>query len=115
MRYERKQINSIVGSDERVELNLVTNMTTGKSHLELSKTLTQRFKTKDLESVKLLLDDLMGGGGRQTFNLEELARMGYSAPVSQFVREFRGRSKPSRKPSKIEKEHIMRSKQNNSI
>lgn len=73
MQYERKVLRQICSGDESVELELVTNMKTGESQLELHKTITQRFETKDLDKAEALADRLMGGGGRRFYSLEDLA------------------------------------------
>jgi len=73
MRYEKKELQSIVGSKEIAKATLITDMETGKSWIEVSKEITQDFKTKDKDKAIQLVKDLMGGGGRRCFSLEDLA------------------------------------------
>ena len=73
MEFERQTLKSVHGSRESLEMELVTDMSTGKSKIVLHKTISQEFKTKNRKKAEKLAEKLMGGGGRRFYTLEDLA------------------------------------------
>jgi hypothetical protein len=62
MEKNRQLLKSITRSDKhKVELNLVTNMKNGKSHLEISHTKVLELDTNQLEYAKNSLESLLNG------------------------------------------------------
>ena len=60
------------GSDDTTKLRLIVKRSNGKAHLELSKTVSQNFETKDFEKAEALFDRLTGGNGVRIFRPEDM-------------------------------------------
>ena len=62
------------GSSEECRLYQYTSLIDGESEFVIEKTIRERFKITDYDKVIDLYDRLTCGGGRQVFELENLAK-----------------------------------------
>ncbi len=61
-----------MGAGESQKIELVADTTTGKTQIEVSKTIIQRFSVKDYSKAKKLYDDL--NDARTIITLKDLTR-----------------------------------------
>lgn len=65
-------IKKSIGPEEATCLELVTDMANGKSYLLLSKTVTERYETKDLAEAEAVFAKITGGNGRKLYKPKDL-------------------------------------------
>lgn len=70
--YYYKDLKTCVGADETTVLTLITDMRSGRSHIKLSKSVSQKFSTGKIDEAEDLFDKLTGGNGRRLYKPEDL-------------------------------------------
>lgn len=71
--HEVKMLKEVTGARETTTMNLVTDMRTGKSEIEIIKSFTGRFPTSDRKEIDNLFARITGGGGRKAYKIEDFS------------------------------------------
>jgi hypothetical protein len=72
--YIIKEIEKVVSAGESSQVELVVNISTGKSELVIEKTITERYPVTDYIKVLQLHKELNRGGGRRLWTLKDLTK-----------------------------------------
>ena len=67
-----QKLKQAVTSEEHTSLDLVTDLTTGKSYLLLSKTVSERYETSDMDKAEDVFIRITGGNGRKLYKPKDL-------------------------------------------